>query len=101
MSRKLWLRVSWPIVFAGLSAPFMMNCGAKTPTPEMPGAGALPGAAGGGCPDMAKADAIESFDFGKEFNLKADIATKIKAGAAAAAEMNALSGKIDSDLKTA
>jgi len=50
---------------------------------------------------MAKVDAIESFDFEKEFKLKADVAAKLKAGAAAAAEMKALSDKIDADLKVA
>jgi hypothetical protein len=50
---------------------------------------------------MAKVEAIDAFNFEKEFNLKADIAAKIKAGVSAAAEMNALSGKIDADLKVA
>jgi hypothetical protein len=95
MTRKVWRRVSWPIVFAGLSAPFIANCGGK-----MPGAADVPGA-GAGCPDMAKADAIESFDFEKEFKLKADVAAKIRAGAAAAAEMNALNDKIETNLKAA
>jgi hypothetical protein len=50
---------------------------------------------------MAKIEAIESFDFEKEFKLKADVAAKIKAGTAAAVEMKALSEKIDGDLKVA
>jgi hypothetical protein len=50
---------------------------------------------------MAKVDAIESYDFEKEFKLSTEVATRIKAGAAAAAEMNALAGKLDSDLKVA
>jgi hypothetical protein len=95
MTRKVWRRVSWPIVAFGLGAPFIVNCGAK-----MPGGAEVPGVAGG-CPDTAKAEAIESFDFEKEFGLKADVAAKIKAGAAAAAEMKALDAKIDADLKTA
>jgi hypothetical protein len=33
---------------------------------------------------MAKADAIESFDFEKEFKLKPEVAAKIKAGVGAA-----------------
>jgi len=106
MTRKLWRRVSWPIVFAGLSAPLIANCGAQMPAaPQVAGAPAVPGApnagAAAGCPDMAKVDAIESFDFEKEFKLKAEVAAKIKAGAEAAAEMNALAGQIDSDLKGA
>src|ERR1700722_705002 len=99
MIRKFWRRVSWPIVFAGLSAPFIANCGSL---PKVPGAPGVPGVPGGGnCPDMAKIEAIESFDFGKEFNLKADVAAKIKGGVEASAEMQELSAKIDSDLKTA
>jgi hypothetical protein len=50
---------------------------------------------------MAKIEAIESFDFEKEFKLKADVAAKIKAGAEAAVEMKALSDKIDGDLRVA
>jgi|HubBroStandDraft_6_1064221.scaffolds.fasta_scaffold25528_3 hypothetical protein len=93
---KFWHKVSWPIVFAGLSAPFLANCGAK-----MPGGlpGGLPG--GGSCPDMANVDAIESFDFAKNFNLKADVGAKIKGGVGAAVEMKQLADKIDADLKTA
>jgi hypothetical protein len=84
-------------------APFALNCGGAAPAlPGGAGAPGLPGgAAAGNCPDMSKAEAIESFDFGKEFNLKADVAAKIKAGVGAAAEMQALSAKIDADLTTA
>jgi hypothetical protein len=98
MSRTILRRISWPLVLAGLSAPFIANCGGGLP--GVPGGGGLPGA-GGNCPDMAKVEAIESFDFGKEFNLKADVGAKIKAGAEAAAEMKDLAAKIDADLKTA
>jgi hypothetical protein len=97
MIRKFWRQISWPIVFAGVCAPFITNCGAAMPS--VPGAGNLPGV-GGNCPDMAKVEAIDSFDFEKEFKLKADVALKIKSGAAAAVEMQELSAKIDSDLKT-
>jgi hypothetical protein len=100
MIRKFWRRVSWPIVFAGLMAPFALHCGGAAPG-GIPGGPALPGGAAGNCPDMSKAEAIESFDFGKEFNLKADVAAKIKAGVSAAAEMQALNVKIDADLTTA
>jgi hypothetical protein len=96
MIRKFWRRVSGPMLFAGLTAPFIANCGAVS---KLPGGSNVPGA-GGNCPDMAKVEAIDSFDFGKEFNLQADIATKIKTGAAAAAEMQELNAKIDDDLKT-
>lgn len=98
MSRTILRRISWPVVLAGLTAPFIANCGGAMPG-GLPGGGGLPGA--GNCPDMAKIEAIESFDFGKEFKLKADVAAKIKGGAAAAAEMKELAAKIDGDLKVA
>lgn len=110
MTRKMWQRVSWPVVFAGLSAPFFTHCGGELPAANAPpgaaapaGLPAVPGVTGGGggCPDMAKVEAIESFDFEKEFKLKADVAAKIRSGAAAAAEMSALNAKIDEDLKVA
>jgi hypothetical protein len=65
------------------------------------GGGSPLGGMAGNCPDMAKVEAIDSFDFEKEFKLKADVALKIKAGAAAAAEMKELAAKIDGDLKVA
>jgi hypothetical protein len=109
MTRKFWRRVSWPIIFAGAIAPFVANCGGAMPS--LPGGSAgAPGGGGGplgglagasNCPDMAKVEAIESFDFEKEFKLKADVAAKIKTGAEAAAEMKALSDKLDGDLKVA
>jgi hypothetical protein len=95
MTRKFWQRVSWPIVFAGLTAPFALNCGGK-----LPGLPGVPNVAGN-CPDMTKVEAIESFDFEKEFKLNADAAAKVKAGAGAAAEIKELQAKIDGDLKTA
>jgi hypothetical protein len=56
----------------------------------------------GACPvDMAKVEAIESFDFEKEFKLKADVAAKLKAGMAASAEVKALAEKVDGELKLA
>jgi hypothetical protein len=66
----------------------------------MPAASGMPGAAGP-CPDTAKASAIEAFDFEKEFKLNAEVAAKLKAGAAAAAEMKTLDDRIESDLKAA
>ena len=99
MTRTILRRISWPVVLAGLTAPFIANCGGAMP--GLPGGGGgLPGV-GGNCPDMAKVEAIESFDFGKEFGLKADVAAKIKGGASAAVEMKELAMKIDGDLKVA
>jgi len=102
MSRKFWRQVSCPIVVAAAMAPFVANCGGAMPSVPAGGGGPLGGLPGAGnCPDMAKIEAIESFDFEKEFKLKADVAVKIKAGVEAAAEMKALSDKIDGDLKVA
>lgn len=94
MTRKIMRRVSWPIVFAALAAPFVVNCGAM---PQVPG---VPNVAGN-CPDMTNVEAIESFDFEKEFKLNADVAANVKAGAAAAAAIKELQAKVDGDLKTA
>jgi len=95
MIRKFWRQVSWPIVFAGLSAPFIANCGGG-----LPGVPGMPSVAGN-CPDMAKVEAIESFDFEKEFKINAEVAGKIKAGASASAEIKELAAKVDADLTTA
>jgi hypothetical protein len=94
MIRKFWRRVSWPIVFTGLIAPFTVNCGALKGLPGVPG---LPG----NCPDMTKIEEIDKFDFQANFKLKADVAAKIKAGVGAAVEMKVLADKIDADLLTA
>jgi hypothetical protein len=107
MMRTFWRRVSWPIVFVGLSAPFALNCGAAPGGgPALPGATpSLPGVpselSGGKCPDMTKVEAIEGFDFEHEFKLNAEVAAKVKAGASAGAEVQALNAKIDADLTAA
>ncbi len=97
MMRKIWRHVAWPIVFAGLAGPFVTNCAGAS---KLPGNANLPGGSGN-CPDMTKVEAIDSFDFEKEFTLKVEVAQKIKAGVEAAAEMNALSAKVESDLTAA
>ena len=94
MIRKFWRRVSWPIVFTGLIAPFTVNCGALKGLPGVPG---LPGS----CPDMSKPEEIDKFDFQANFKLQAPVAAKIKAGVGAAVEMKALADKIDAQLLTA
>ena len=99
MTRKVWRQVAWPIVFAGLAGPFVTNCGGALPS--VPGAGALGDLGPGKCPDMAKIEEIDAFDFGKEFSLKADVAAKIKAGVGAAASLKALSDKLEADLSAA
>lgn len=90
MTRKIMRRVSWPIVFGALAAPFVVNCGAL---PK-----GMPGGLGGKCPDMANVDDIEKFDFAGEFKLKADVAANIKAAAEAGAEIKSFAAKMDSDL---
>jgi hypothetical protein len=94
MIRKSWRRVSWPIVFAGLAAPFMVNCGSM---PRLPGG--IPGVAS--CPDMSKPDEIEKFDFAGNFKLQPAVAAKVKVGVGAAVEMKILADKIDADLTAA
>src|SRR5271155_27247 len=86
MTRQIMRRVSWPIVFAGLAAPFVTNCGGL----KVPG---LPG----NCPDM-NVEAIDKFDFTTNFKLKAADALKVKAGLGAAINMKALADKLDADL---
>src|SRR5947209_1648308 len=54
---------------------------------------------GGGCPNLASAEAVASVDFAREFKLKADVAHKLKAGVEAAVELKALADRIDADLK--
>jgi hypothetical protein len=93
MTRKSWRRVSWPIVFAGLIAPFVVNCGSM---PKLPGG--MPGV--GSCPDMSKPDEIAKFDFASNFKLQPEVAAKVKSGVGAAVEMNILAAKIDADLTT-
>src|SRR5215469_916380 len=94
MTRKIMRRVSWPIVFGALAAPFMVNCGSL---PKVPGVPGMPG----NCPDMASIDAVENFDFAANFKLDAKVGAKIKAGVGAAVEMKALADKLDADLKVA
>jgi len=93
MTRKIMRRVSWPIVFVGLAAPFFTNCGAL---PKLPGG--IPGVAS--CPDM-NIDAIEKFDFAANFKLNAQVGAKLKAGIGAAVELKTLADKLDADLLTA
>ena len=90
MTRQIMRRVSWPIVFAGLAAPFLTNCGGLPKVPGLPG----------NCPDM-NVDAIDKFDFATNFKLKAPDALKVKAGLGAALNMKALADRLDADLLTA
>jgi hypothetical protein len=50
---------------------------------------------------MANVEAIDKFDFAKEFKLKAEVGAKIKAAAGAAADTKAVADKIEADLKVA
>jgi len=94
MTRTVLRRVSWPVVFGALAAPFLINCGAL---PKVPGVPGLPGS----CPDMSKIEEIDKFDFQANFKLQAPVAAKIKAGVGAAVSMKALADKIDADLTAA
>jgi hypothetical protein len=93
MTRTALRRISWPVVFGALAAPFLINCGAL---PKLPG---VPGLAG--CPDMTKIEEIDKFDFQGSFKLQAPVAAKLKAGLGAAVGMKLLADKVDADLTAA
>ena len=99
MIRKFWRRVSWPIVFAGLSAPFIANCGSM---PKMPG--------GGGCPAYPAAATVPTWrrsrrssrsTSAKSSSSRPTSPRRSRGASRRAAEMQELSAKIDGDLKTA
>jgi len=101
MGLNYWRIVSWPIMLAALSSPFMLDCGG-----QLPGGGALPGVPNvpgvpGKCPDMANLDAVASFDWAKEFKLEAAAGGKLKAGISAAVGIQQMAGQIDGELKGA
>lgn len=86
--------VAVPVMTALLVSP-LLHCGAASAL------GGLPGVPGGNCPDLKNPEAILAFDFENEFKIKADGAAKLKAGTAAAVELEAFAGKVDADLKAA
>lgn len=96
MTKRFWRNVALPIVMGALAAPFMVNCGSL---PKVPGVPGIPGA--GGCPDTSSVEGIAKFDFAKEWNIQADVSTKLKSGVIAAMELKAFADKIDGDLKGA
>lgn len=85
--------IAFPALLSLLALPVLANCGAVK---NLPGVSELPG---GNCPDANDPSAILAFDFQREFQLQLDAAAKIKAGAAAAAQINMFAASIDSDLK--
>jgi hypothetical protein len=95
--RSLWRGTAWPVVFAGLAGPFLVNCGMIKDAVT----GGAQVAMHGGCPDMSDTAAIDKFDFAGAFSLPAPAAAKVKAGVTAAVEMQNLATKIDGDLTTA
>jgi hypothetical protein len=95
MTRKIWRSVSVPVLMAGLSAPFLLNCGSL---PKVPGMPDVPGT----CSlDTSSAEAIAKFDFAGEFKLDVKAAGQLKNGITAAVELKAFADSIDADLKTA
>ncbi|MBX3188324.1 MAG: hypothetical protein KF819_15000 [Labilithrix sp.] len=50
------------------------------------------------CPDLAKADEVGAFEFGKEYQLSRDAADKLKAAALTSMEVSLLSDKLDAEL---
>lgn len=88
-----WRPIAWVQVLAGLSAPFVVHCGALQTIN-----GVLPAGVPGKCPDMTNVDEIDKFDFAGSFKLAPPLAAKVKNSAAAAVEMKALADKIDAGL---
>lgn len=84
-----------PVMAVVLASP-LLHCGGM----KMPGG--LPGVPGvGACPDLTKPESILAFDFANEFKISAEGGAKLKAGTAAAVELEAFAGKIDAELKAA
>ena len=84
-----------PVMAVVLASP-LLHCGGNMP-------GGLPGVPGGvgACPDLTKPESILAFDFQNEFKINAEGAAKLKAGTAAAVELEAYAAKVDADLKAA
>jgi hypothetical protein len=93
MKHNRWRPFALVQELAGLSAPFIVNCGALQSMNSI-----LPDGAPGKCPDMSNVDAIDKFDFAGSFKLAPDVAAKVKTSAGAAVEMKALADKIDAGL---
>ncbi|CAN5796569.1 hypothetical protein BH09MYX1_BH09MYX1_50520 [soil metagenome] len=89
-----WMKkaVTTAVVGSGLLA--IMNCGGA-----IPGVGKLPGAAA--CPDMSSPGDISAFDWAGNYKVDGKVDAQLKAGVAAAVELQNLATSIDNDLKTA
>lgn len=84
-----------PVMAVVLASP-LLHCGAL---PKVPGVPGVPGA--GNCPDLKNPESILAFDFQNEFKIQADGAAKLKAGTAAAVELQEFAAKVDGELKAA
>jgi hypothetical protein len=90
MVSNRWRVVTWPVLGLMLGSPLLMDCG------KMPGGlGGLPMPAK--CPDMKDPSAVLKASFGLEAGMEA----KVKAGIAAAAELQNLAVVIEGDVVTA
>jgi len=88
--------VTWPILVAGLAAPFLLDCG------KMPGMDSLNKLkdAAADCPDIASVEAIASADFSK-LGLDVEGAVKMKGALTASLALTDLAASIEADLKGA
>ena len=89
-----WMKkaVTFAVVGGGLVA--IMNCGGN-----IPGVGNLPGTAA--CPSMDKPEEISAFDWAGNYKVDGKVDAQLKAGVAAAVELQNLAAAIDNDMKTA
>jgi len=88
-----------PMLMVCLAAPVIANCGGGLG--GIPGAGNLPGGGSGACPNMSNPDEIAAFDWAGNYKVDAKVDGQLKAGLGAAADLQALAGSLDADLKTA
>lgn len=94
MMRNIWRGISWPVLLAGLSAPFIIDCGIMSQAKNIASAANIPT----GCPDTSSVEEVDKFDFAGTFKLPPEMANKIKASVGAAVELKELADKIDADL---
>ena len=89
MVSNRWRVVTWPVLAAMLVSPLLIDCGGL---PGMDKLGGLPVPAK--CPDLKDPEGILKASFG----LQGDMEAKVKAGIAAAANLQALAGQIEGDV---
>jgi hypothetical protein len=89
-----WIKKAVTTAVVGGGLLTIMNCGGA-----LPGVGNLPGTAK--CPDMANVNDVSGFDWAGNYKVDSKVDAQLKAGVAAAVELQQISASIDNDLKTA